>query len=365
MIAVKASFQTERAGLERAVGEVAAAEWIDGVALAVVAGPGEYLFGEETALLEVLDGRPPFPRIAPPFRHGVDEIGVDPSEPAGTQMAQPGSYGSPPTLVNNAETVANLPPLLAEGAEWFRAVGTAESPGTLVCTVSGAARRAGVGEVPMGTPLAQAIADIGGGVQPGRRFVAAMSGVANPLVPAEQFGTPLTYEDMQGLGSGLGAAGFILFDDATDLTAVAAGVSRFLAVESCGQCTPCKQDGLAIADTLARVCAGDGTELDLAAVGDRFATVADGARCFLAHQHQRVIESMFRLFPDSFRRHLNPGAGAARTVPIVPIKDITRDGRAVLDTEQAGKQPDWSFDEVDSCKAPVERFAEPAGDTEP
>lgn len=357
VIAIKASFETERQCLESAVIDVTNAGWAEDVALAVITGPGEYLFGEETGLLEVLDGRPPFPRIAPPFRHGVDDVGGEPDEPAGAVMAEPGPTGAPPALANNVETIANIPGLVAEGADWFRDLGTPESPGTIVCTVTGATRRHGVAELEMGTPLGEAIDLIGGGARRGRRLVAAMSGVANPLVPAERFATPLTYDDMQHIGSGLGAAGFIVFDDHTDLAAVAAGVSRFLAVESCGQCTPCKQDGLAIAEMLARVSESEANEYDLAGIADRVTTVADEARCFLAQQHQRVIDSVMRLFPDALRQHLDPNQPGVRPEPIVPIVDI-RDGHAELDLRQLEKQPDWTFDAVDSGKAPVDRLAE-------
>jgi NADH:ubiquinone oxidoreductase subunit F (NADH-binding) len=358
VIAIKAAFAEERARLEFALRELADNGWTDEVALGVVSGPSEYLFGEETGLLEVLDGRPPFPRIAPPFRHGVDEFGSRPDEPAGTQMAQPGASGAPPTLVNNVETMANIPRVLAEGADWFRACGTTESPGTLVCTVSGATRRAGVAEVEMGTPLGEVIDAIGGGVRVGRRLVAAMSGVANPLVPADRFDTPLTYEDMDRIGSGLGAAGFIVFDDDSDLAAVAAGVSRFLAVESCGQCTPCKQDGLALAAMLADVCSGVGSDDDLVAIADRLTTVANEARCFLAHQHQRVVESVLPLFPHALRAHLEPVGEPIAPEPIVPIRDLTADGQVRLDVEQLEKQPDWSFAGTDSGKTPVDRLAD-------
>jgi NADH-quinone oxidoreductase subunit F len=293
----------------------------------------------------VLDGRPPFPRVAPPFRRGIDE---------------PGPGGAPPTLVNNLETIANVPGVVAEGADWFRAYGTRESPGTIVCTVSGAVRHHGVAEVELGTPLGEMIKLIGGGPRPGRHLVAAMSGVANPVVPARQFDTPLTYEDMQQIGSGLGAAGFVVFDDETDMAAVAAGVSRFLAVESCGQCTPCKQDGLAIAEMLRRICEGEGNNYDLAGVADRVTTVADEARCFLAQQHQRVVDSILRLFPDDFRRHVDLTVPAPATVPetILPITNLTGDGEpAELDVDHLTKQPDWTHSPTDSGQVPAERLA--------
>ena len=210
----------------------------------------------------------------------------------------------------------------------------------------------------MGTPLAAVLAQVGGGPRKGRSFTAAMSGVANPLVPASQFDTPLSHEGMQAIGSGLGAAGFIVFDDATDLAAVAAGVSRFLAVESCGQCQPCKQDGLALARLLDGVRSSQAEEDDLAAVADRVGTVADGARCYLALQHQLVLDSILRLFPEALTAHVTGGVGAVEPVPILPITGIDEAGQFVLDVAQLAKQPDWTFDDTDSGKAPVDRLAE-------
>src|SRR5262249_51466590 len=150
-----------------------------------------------------------------------------------------------PALVDNVETLANVPGILAEGADWFRSVGTAASPGTIVCTMSGRCRVHGVGEVAMGTPLREAIALIGDGAISGR-VVAAMSGVANPIVPEQLLDTPLAYETMAEIGSGLGTGGYFVFDEQTDLVAVAHAAARFLAVESCGLCEPCKRDGLTI-----------------------------------------------------------------------------------------------------------------------
>src|SRR5439155_27112977 len=131
--------------------------------------------------------------------------------------------------------------------------GTDESPGTIVCTVTGAVRRPGVAELQMGTPLREVIETVAGGPRRDRQIKAVLPGVSNTVIGAELLDTPVSYEALAAVGSGLGSAGFIVLDDAVDMTAVAAGASRFLAVESCGQCTPCKQDGLQIADRLARL----------------------------------------------------------------------------------------------------------------
>ncbi len=358
-IAIKSSFKEERDRLERAINEAVEAGWTSDLNIAVVEGPGEYLFGEETALLEVLDGRPPFPRIAPPYRHGIDEVGAEPRKPAGSLMAAPGAEGAPPTLVNNVETLANVPGILADGADWFRELGTTESPGSVVCTISGATARAGVAEIAMGTTLADAIALIGGGPRGPSALVAAVPGVANAMVPAERFDTPLTYEDMRASGSGLGAAGFIVLDGTDDLVAVAQGISRFLAIESCGQCVPCKSDGLAIAEHLDRIRRSDANELDLGAVADLVGTVTDEARCYLAQQHQTIIDSVLRLFPDPLREHIDGTAEPSGRYLIAPIVDITDDGVALIDESELAKRADWTYDgdAEEPTKSPVDRLA--------
>ncbi len=354
VIGLKRSEGLEVERMRVAADEIIARGWAPDVQIEVVEGPSAYLYGEETALLEVLSGRGPFPRTAPPFRHGVEDEEGDASEVVATAAMAGTSTGAPPTLVSNVETFANLPGILAEGPAWFRELGTEASPGTIVCTVTGAMERHGVVEVPMGTTLRTVIEAVGGTTTSGGPIVAAVSGVANPLVPAALLDTPLTYEDMEAAGSGLGAAGFIVLDDETDLVAFAAGVSRFLAVESCGQCTPCKQDGLAISVLLDAMRRSEAEPADLDEVQDRLDTVADGARCYLANQQERVIRSALTLFPEPFVAHLERRLGAVDATLVAPILDIV-DDRAILDERQADKQPDWTFDAEDSGQSPADR----------
>ncbi len=354
VFALKASAGLEVERVRCATAEVEAAGWASGVTFEVIEGPSEYLYGEETAMLEVLDGRAPFPRIAPPYRHGVDEVGEAATGASETAMAGAGT-GAPPTLVNNVETFANVPGIIAEGPAWFRELGTEASPGTIVCTISGRTKRHGVVEVPMGTPLRDVIDAVGGGTSSGGAVVAVVSGVANPLVPAALLDTPLTYEDMDAIGSGLGAGGFIVLDDETDVVAFAHGVSRFLAVESCGQCTPCKQDGLAIAGLLDALRRSEAEASDRDELESRLVTVSDEARCYLALQQQRVISSVLALFPERVHAHLERTAGPAELDLIAPILDII-DDRAVLDERLAEKQPDWTFDVIDSGQSPADRI---------
>ncbi|HEY3723421.1 MAG TPA: NADH-ubiquinone oxidoreductase-F iron-sulfur binding region domain-containing protein, partial [Acidimicrobiia bacterium] len=363
IIATKASFTTEVDRLRTAIAELDAAGWTHPVPITLVTGPDEYLFGEETALLEVIDGRPPFPRIAPPYREGVDEVFEHTSDTtsgsssaAHVEMAGPGGETvAPPTLAGNVETFANLPGILRNGAEWFRELGTADSPGTIVCTVSGDTVRAGVAEFELGTPLREVLDELGGGARPDRELVAVLSGVANPLLPASAFDTPLSYEAMREAGSGLGAAGFIVFDDSADLVAVAAGVARFLAVESCGQCRHCKDDGLALAGIMARLAASAPQARDHEELATRLDLVAEGARCNLATQQQVVVGSIIDRYPDLVAAHAEGHAPAASPAPIAELRAVA-DGRAVVEEAQLTKQPDWTHDEVDSGQWPADRL---------
>ncbi len=365
VIALKSSFADVVARVRNAVAEVEAAGWADGVTITVFEGPGEYLYGEETALLETIAGRHPFPRIAPPFRRGVDEVVETPGDvtsesgsAAPVEMAGPGSEtAAPPTLVDNVETLANVPRIIARGADWFRTEGTEKSPGTIVCTVTGMVHHHGVGEVMMGTPLRDVIDDIGGGPLPGRRIKAVMSGVAAGLLTADRLDTPVTYEDLAEVGGGLGSGGFMVYDDSADITAVAAGASRFLAVESCGQCTPCKQDGLLLAELWSRLCANEGTGADLDEIRKRAATVGDRARCYLATQHQILATSVLERFGDDVSAHVDGTAEVVSPVLVAELVDIS-DGKATFDERHLDKQPDWTFDETYSGKSPADRFSE-------
>lgn len=363
IIAMKRMHADVRRRTAEAIDEARAVGWLDGVDVQVFAGPNEYLYGEETAMLEAIDGRPPFPRIAPPYRRGVHDIvdrvvGVDSdsASAAHVELAGPSSdaVGSP-TLVNNVETLANVPAIVVEGPEWFRSIGTRESPGSLVCTVTGATRRHGVGEVPMGTPLREVIDLIGGGPNPGRVIKAVMGGAATPLLTADQLDTPVSNEGMKSVGGWLGCGGYIVFDDHSDMAAVADGVARFLSIESCGSCVPCKDDGLALAELFGRVRRSQATHHDLAAIADRLRTVTIGARCNLAVQYQLVLQSILDNFGDEIDAHVRGNTTAATPELIASIVDI--DGPlAVLDEAHRGKQPDWTFEARWSGKLPVDRL---------
>jgi NADH:ubiquinone oxidoreductase subunit F (NADH-binding) len=362
---LKKSFGTVVGRLQSAIDEVVAAGWADGLTMRIFQGPNEYLYGEETALLETMEGRYPFPRVAPPYRRGEVEVvehDADATSRSGlsahVEMADTaGETGAPPALVDNVETMANIARIIARGAAWFRTEGTEKSPGTIVCTVTGNVRREGVGEVIMGTTLRAAIDAISGGVRPGRTIKAVLVGVSSSVLTADQLDTPLTYEDMAAAGSGLGSAGYLVVDDSVDMTAVAAGVSRFLAVESCGQCTPCKLDGLALSDLFEKLCASDASRDDYERVRRLIETVGDRARCSLATQHQVVVGSIVDRFGAEVLAHVSGAAGAVAPVLIAELEDIAGD-EAVWDERHRRKQPDWTYTEQWSGKVPAELFGD-------
>lgn len=342
-IALKGSFGPELDRVRVAIEEVRGAGWLGDLKLTVVAGPEEYLLGEEKALLEVIEGNEPLPRWLPPYLHGLyataPQLGWQSHEP---ESGHSSGHESNPTLVNNAETLAQAAWILANGAAAFRSVGTETSPGTVICTVVGDVDSPGVVEVAMGTPLIDVI-ELCGGPRPGQTVKAVLPGVANTVLSAGQLGTILTYEHFEATGSGLGAAGFIVYDDTACMVEVATMISRFLYVESCGQCPPCKLGTGYVTNALEAIRDGAGTESHLDLIEARLRIVTDANRCYLPVQERTVISSLLRTFPDDFDAHLAGWCPSERAhVPIPKIVDL-HDGTVVYDTEQERKQPDWTY----------------------
>ncbi|MBK5287352.1 MAG: hypothetical protein JJE46_02680 [Acidimicrobiia bacterium] len=341
-VAVKASFTPEIAALERALQEMAAADLLCDAPVSLVGGPEEYLFGEEKALLEVIEGNEPMPRWLAPYVHGLYATTPQEGWSAGTGPIEgPATAGSNPTLVNNVESLANVPLILTRGAEWYRDIGTADTSGPLICTVVGDLTRAGYGEIEPGTTLRDVIGRLGGGPAEGRSVKAVLSGVSNPILTGDDLDTPVSYEAFQAAGSGLGSAGFIVFDDTRSMLSVARMVSRFLYVESCGQCRACKFGTGEITRHLDALASTDESAPDIEIIGQRLRSVTDQNRCFLGEEEQRVISSLLRRFPEDFTPEV-VAVGAPETLLIPKIVDI-RDGVAYYDEAQSRKQPDWTY----------------------
>jgi NADH-quinone oxidoreductase subunit F len=329
-LATKRSYAREVQALTRAALEMSAAGLLQELSVNIVEGPDDYLYGEEKALLEVIEGRDPLPRLLPPYELGLFATDSAIGWEAGSRPVS-GRSESNPTVVNNVETLASAAHIMANGVEWFRSMGTSDSPGTVIATVVGDVVRPGVHEVEMGTPFS-ALLERCGGPLPGRQYKAAFSGVSNAVLRAEDFDTPLTYEDMAARGSGLGAAGFVVYDDSVNMTLVAHELSRFLSVESCGQCPPCKQGSLAITVDLATICDGLATDEILGQLATRLRSVTDANRCFLGTEEQLVVSSILRQFPEDVAEFLEHRAVPTRDVRVPLIKDIAPDGGVVLST---------------------------------
>jgi NADH-quinone oxidoreductase subunit F len=291
--------------------------------------------------LEVIEDNEPLPRWLPPYLHGLFATTPQEGWSAGVGPTDdPGHTGSNPTLVNNVETLAHVPLILDRGADWYRTVGTRETPGPLICTVGGDVAHDGFGEIEPGTSLRQVIGRLGGGIAEARAIKAVLSGVPNPVLTEDDLDTPVSHEGFAAAGSGLGSAGFIVFDDTRSMLSVARMVSRFLYVESCGQCRACKYGTGEITrhlDRLATTSSGDSSSIEI--IGQRLRDVTNQNRCFLGEQEQRVISSLLRKFPQDFSPELS--AASLETLPIPKIVDL-RDGFATYDGSQGRKQPDWT-----------------------
>jgi NADH-quinone oxidoreductase subunit F len=335
IIGLKASFRTEAELLTRAAEEFAGAGLAEGRSVEMVLGPDEYLFGEEKALLEAIEGEDPLPRLFPPYIYGLFTTHPQVGWSSGATLESAERQGSNPTLVNNVETLCAVPWILGRGADWYRSMGTEESPGTIVCTVSGDTVRHGVGEYEMGTPLSRVIDEVGGGMPAGRAVKYVLSGVANPVIRADHLDTPLTHEHLEAIGSGLGSCGFVVYDDHTDPVELARAASRFLWVESCGQCPACKLGTGRITEILAGGGpTGGGTFAELSA---RLDNVTDGARCFLPTQEQRLVRSLMADMRVPELRCTERG--------LLVSKIVELDGdRFIIDERQARKRPDWTYE---------------------
>jgi NADH-quinone oxidoreductase subunit F len=324
-VAIKEGYRREVAALRRAEEEMHCAGLIGPVQ--IVTGPDEYLFGEEKALLEVVEGGRPLPRILPPYQVGL--------------VARRGARN--PAVVNNVETLAHVTAVLRHGGAAFRARGAPESPGTMVVTLSGDVRRPGVHELPLGVPLRVLLDDIGGGAANGGRIKAVVPGASAGLLTADRFDTPLDVDSVREAGSGLGSAGLVAYDDSACIVAVTLAFARFLAVESCAQCPACKQGGAGIVESLDRIERGEGSRKDVDAVLAKCGTVTGGQRCFLPSGLALLVRSAFGAFEEEIDEHLGRSCPRPRDLPVPKIVDFDdAAGTFSYDEGYRRKRPDWT-----------------------
>jgi NADH:ubiquinone oxidoreductase subunit F (NADH-binding) len=327
-IVLKETSAKEIAAVGRALAEMRAADALGGIGVDVVLGPDLYLLGEETGLEEVIEGRLPLPRVARPFMLGL--------------FATPPHDN--PTLVNNVETLANVPHILAQGSGWLRASGTAASPGTMLFTVCGDVRREGVFELPLGTPLRYLVEALAEGPADGRELKAIFPGASNTALVPEELDTPMDFESMRQVGSGLGAAGFAVFDDSACMVQATYLYSRFLSVESCGQCPACKFGTGEVTDLLGAIEGAGGSSSDVELILVRARGSTDGQKCALPTGESLLVQSVVQLFADEFKNHIGASCPLPRALPFHKIVDWDPPAhRFSYDHDYASKQPDWTY----------------------
>ena len=249
-------------------------------------GAGAYICGEETSLLESLEGKRAEIRFRPPL------------------PAIKGLWGRP-TVVNNVITLATVPAILARGAAYYRDFGAGDSRGTLPLQLAGNIRRGGLVEKAFGLSLRELVEDYGGGTLSGRPVQAVqIGGPLGAYVTAAQLDTPLTYEALAGIGAMLGHGGVVVFDDRTDMLEMARFAMEFCAHESCGKCTPCRIGSTRAAELLARLCAGRSTRAEVALLEELCDTMISGSLCGLGGMAPFPVRSILRGFPDAVARRL-------------------------------------------------------------
>ena len=252
----------------------------------VMEGAGAFVCGEETALLQSIEGKRGMPRPRPPF------------------PAQSGLWGRP-TNINNVETYANVPPIILRGAAWYAGIGTETSKGTKIFSLTGKVANNGLVEVPMGTTLRQIVYDVGGGMRDGREFKAAqLGGPSGGCLPAELLDVPIDYESLGEHGAIMGSGGIIVLDDTACMVSVARYFLDFTARESCGKCLPCRVGIPTMRDILVRITEGKGELEDLDRLRELAELVKSSALCGLGQTAPNPVLSTLRYFEDEYRAHI-------------------------------------------------------------
>lgn len=290
-------------------------------------------------MLEVIEGKLPMPRILPPYQVGLFATMQSPN----------------PTVVNNVETLSHVTHILAKGVDWFREMGTEETPGTMIFTVLGDVENEGLFELPMGTPFRTLIEDIAGATD----VMAIHSGTSNTVITPNLLDLPMDFDSFNEAGTGLGSGGFIVYDSTRDIVQVTAVLARFLAVESCGQCNACKIGTRELFKRLERLVQGMGTHGDIEEIRKFCVSVTDLNRCYLPVGASLLVASSLEAFPQAFADHVGVASDPAVAVEVPKIDRVDEEtGRVVLDDQYYRKRRDWSY-------APPGVAAEVADDPKP
>ena len=257
-------------------------------------GAGAFVCGEETALLESIEGRSGRPRLKPPF-------------PANCGLWQK------PTLINNVETYANITKIILNGAKWYSSIGTEKSKGTKVFALGGNVVNVGLVEVPMGTTLREIVFDIGGGIPGGHEFKAAQTGgPSGGCIPAEHLDTPIDYESLSQIGSMMGSGGLIVMDDTKCMVNLAKFYLGFTVDESCGKCTPCRIGTKRMLEILERITEGNGETEDLEKLERLAKTIQKASVCGLGQTAPNPVLSTMKYFRDEYIAHIRDKKCPAR-----------------------------------------------------
>ena len=257
-------------------------------------GAGAYICGEETALLSSLEGQLGQPRLRPPF------------------PAVQGLYAKP-TVINNVETLANVPPIVLNGAAWYKGFGTEKSPGTKIFCVSGRVKKPGNFELPLGKHTIRELIDMAGGTLDDRPVKGILpAGSSAPILPASALDTKLDYESVQAAGSILGSASFVILDDTVDIVWAARKMIRFFKHESCGKCTPCREGtywGLKLYD---KILSGHGTLEDVNMIGTVAGQIANKCFCLLGEFATSPLTATLKHFRPEYEAFVATHAGGKR-----------------------------------------------------
>ncbi|MEX2210928.1 MAG: NADH-quinone oxidoreductase subunit NuoF [Gaiellaceae bacterium] len=275
--------------LRAAVDEAKAAGLLADVTVVIHRGAGAYICGEESALLESLEGKRGQPRSRPPF------------------PAVAGLYASP-TLINNVQTVATVPAIIEMGGAAYAAIGPEASPGTVVFSLSGNVVNPGNYELELGTPLRELIYDIGGGIPDGRELKGIIPGGSSvPVLTPDQLDTPLDFNSVAEAGSALGAAAVIVIDDRCCMVQLALRATQFYMHESCGKCTPCREGTRWMVQLLRKIEDGQGTRADLDLLLDLCDRILGKSLCALGDFAAWPVAAYVSKFRDEFEAHLDGG----------------------------------------------------------
>lgn len=278
--------------------------------LEIRVGAGAFVCGEETALLNSIEGNRGEPKKKPPF------------------PAVKGLFGKP-TIINNVETLANIPVIMSKGAAFFQTIGVPNNPGTKVFSLAGKVNTTGLIEVPLGISLRKIIFDIGGGIPNGKQFKGALTGgPSGGVIPASQIDTPIDYESLQALGSMMGSGGLIVMDEDSCMVDIAKFFLKFTVDESCGKCTPCREGTRQMLNMLEKITSGQGQVGDIEKLEELGNIIKQTSLCNLGQSAPNPVLSTIRWFRNEYEAHIQEKRCLCNVCTMTsPVKEVKKNVR--------------------------------------